>query len=136
MGERNSRLSVRCSRSATTVATLPPKQLKKSAAPIKVAGAAFSKAIPIARLFFSETIKPFNARIKTGKIAQAISDRRLRHNSVRIRPATASVSFQYFIFYLRGMEIFYLLDFRLDSRSLPIARYTSKPPEVPSTQAA
>lgn len=30
-----------------------------------------------------------------GKIAQEMSDRRLRSNSVKIRPATARVSFQY-----------------------------------------
>jgi len=51
-----------------------------------------------------------------GKIAQEMSDRRLRSSSVKIRPATAIVSFQYLPkktlpkklphaqrFYLRGM---------------------------------
>ena len=102
-GETNSRLSVCCSRSATTVATLPPRQLKNKAAPTKLAGAAFSKAFAVVRLARSCKIAPLISKIETGKILHKIKLRFRRKSSIKIRCATARVSYQYFILNLLAL---------------------------------
>src|SRR4028119_789837 len=96
-GEINKRLRVCCSRSATTVATLPPRQLKNKAAPTRVEGAALSKALAVVSLARSAKINPLSNRTEIGKIPQKIKLRRRRHNSIKILCATARVSCQYFI---------------------------------------
>ena len=90
-------MRVCCSRSATTVATLPPKQLKNRAAPTRVEGAALSKALAVDSLARSAKINPLSNRTEIGKILQKTRLRRRRPNSIKIRCATAKVSRQYFI---------------------------------------
>lgn len=96
-GEINKRFKVRCSRSATTVATLPPKQLKNNAAPTKVDGAAFSNAAASESFARSAMISPLIISTETGNIHQKIKLRFRRRSSVIIRCETAIVSCQYFI---------------------------------------
>ena len=84
-GEINRRLRVCCSLSATTEATLPPKQLKNNAAPTKVEGAAFSKATAIDSLALSAKINPLSNNTEMGKMHQKTKLRRRRNNSIKIR---------------------------------------------------
>src|SRR4028119_1680874 len=86
-GEINKRFRVCCSRSATTVATLPPRQLKNKAAPTRVDGAALSKALAVDSLARSAKINPLSNRTEIGKIVQKTKLRRRRHSSIKIRCA-------------------------------------------------